>query len=524
MIASDRRAAAAVTWIVVAACASPAPAPSTSAAETGTVRIVVDGAFDDWAQVPVAGRASMGDARAAVIREVRAAADGEALFLHIAMSSPLVLQAHTAATRIVLDVDGDADTGRTADGLAGADVVLEFSPAPASGGTRGGFASWAADGRRGTAHDAGFAALPTHVSETFEVRIERAVLESFAGVATGERSRGRLVSDLEGGAVVSADFTWRPPPAAQVTQPAGAEAVTRAPGTTVRVIAWNVADQGIRRRPDAFARVLRALDADVVLLDELPATMTAAELSSFLAGVGGGWTLALGDGGGRQRAAVASRLPLEPARDFARVGYPDSVDVLLPLATFAQTRRDLAGAREDGLSTAGAIVDVDGRRVLFVAIDLACCGGAESVEDRFRRMQAGAIHSAAGATVARASVHAVVFGGDLNLVGSRRPLDVLVRGADPHGGDLSPAYALQLDGRSAATWRQDGPFGPGRLDWILHSPSTLRVMRAFAFESGDLSAAALARLGVDAADSDITSDHLPVVADLAWTDAPRSSR
>jgi endonuclease/exonuclease/phosphatase family metal-dependent hydrolase len=494
-----------------------------AASQRTSQRIVIDGAFDDWAQVSAASSASTHDATA-VARDVRTAADGEALFVRFTMPAPLVLQAHTAATRIVLDVDGDASTGRTAGGMAGADVVLEFSPAPTAGGARGGFAAWTVDGRRGTAHDAGFTALPTHVSQTFEARIERATLEAFTGTAVGERPRGRIVSDREGGAsAVSADFTWRVPPAARVAEPAGADALARAQGTAVRVVVWNVADRSIRERPDVFARVMRALAPDVVLLDELPADTDGADLSTFLALLGPEWTFALGDGGGRQRAAVASRLPLEPAPGFARVGYPDSVRALQPLATFAQTRRDLATALDDGISTAGAIVDVGGRRVLFVAADLACCGGEESVEDRFRRMQADAIRTAAE-RAAGDDVHAVVIGGDLNLVGSRRPLDILARGADPHGGDLAPAYALQLDGRTAATWRQDGPFGPGRLDWLLHSPSALRVIRAFAFESGDLAAVALISLGLQAADSDVTSDHLPVVADLAWTRGARPPR
>jgi endonuclease/exonuclease/phosphatase family metal-dependent hydrolase len=301
--------------------------------------------------------------------------------------------------------------------------------------------------------------------------------------------------------------------------PAEPDALARAPGTAVRVVAWNVADRTIRERPEIFARVLRALSPDVLLLDELPATTSHEELVTFLARLGDGWAFALGAGGGRQRAAVASRLPLEPAPAFERVQYPDSVRALLPLATFPQTRRDLTTALEDGISTAGAYVQVAGRRVLFVAVDLACCGGAESVEDRFRRIQADAVNGAARAAIGQTDgVGAIVVGGDLNLVGSRRPLEILGQSGPPVSTRLrlEPVYALQLDRRTAATWRQDGPFGPGRLDWMLYSPWSLAPLGAFVFESDDLSLHALSRLGVETGDSHITSDHLPVVTDFGW--------
>jgi len=507
----------AVLTTCLAGCATPASQSPSAPARAGTPHIVVDGAFDDWRGVP-ASVSTSNNAPTPTVHSAWTSADGEALFLRFALSSPVVLQAHDAATRIVIDVDGLAATGADIDGLEGADVVLEFSPAPANGGTRGGFVARTATGTTGTAHDVGYTGLPTHLSDTFEARIERATLEAFAGVKLGAEPRARIVSDAGGGALVAPGIVaWNPPPPARVALAAEADALERAPGTDVRVVQWNVADRTIRERPDAFVRVLRALAPDVLLLDELPATIDDAELGTFLARLGPDWSFALGAGGGRQRAAVASRLPLEPAPDFERVAYPDSVTALLPLATFPQTRRDLTTALQDGISAAGAYVELAGGRVLFVAVDLACCGGAESVEDRFRRIQADAINRAARAAVGRRDdISAIVVGGDFNLVGSRRPLEILGQSGPPVSARLrlQPVHALQLDGRTAATWRQDGPFGPGRLDWILYSPWSLAPLRAFVFESRDLSGAALERLGVRADDSDHTSDHLPVVADL----------
>jgi endonuclease/exonuclease/phosphatase family metal-dependent hydrolase len=97
------------------------------------------------------------------------------------------------------------------------------------------------------------------------------------------------------------------------------------------------------------------------------------------------------------------------------------------------------------------------------------------------------------------------------------PLDVVSRHLDPRGDHLEVVDALQLDGRSNATWSDPGkPFAPGRLDYMLYSDSTLEVARAFVFDSADLGAEWLDRHGVQAGDSAAASDHLPIVADFRW--------
>lgn len=76
-----------------------------------------------------------------------------------------------------------------------------------------------------------------------------------------------------------------------------------------------------------------------------------------------------------------------------------------------------------------------------------------------------------------------------------------------------PAPALRLNGVSMATWQSAGPFPPGRLDFVLHAPSSLAVLKAFPFDAADLAPQALSRLGLNVEDSRAVSDHLPVVVD-----------
>ena len=112
----------------------------------------------------------------------------------------------------------------------------------------------------------------------------------------------------------------------------------------------------------------------------------------------------------------------------------------------------------------------------------------------------------------------LVIGGDLNLVGSARPLEVLRAGLGSGGGDLAIVRPERLRDRSLATWRgtRDGdPFSPGRLDYVLYRSSVLRVERAFVLDAADLTREALERLRIRESDT-LQSDHLPLVVDFAF--------
>jgi endonuclease/exonuclease/phosphatase family metal-dependent hydrolase len=160
-------------------------------------------------------------------------------------------------------------------------------------------------------------------------------------------------------------------------------------------------------------------------------------------------------------------------------------------------------------------VDVLERPVLFVPVDLQSAGYDGSFQDELRILQARTLRDfVEEAVTASGSKSALVIGGDLNLVGSRAPLDLLAGGLD-HGSDLIPVDTYRLTDRSMATWRNDAtPFSPGRLDFVLISGSTLSVDRAFPFDAEEISEDLLTMLGVRPEVSRRTSDHLPLVVDL----------
>ncbi|MHC4993154.1 MAG: endonuclease/exonuclease/phosphatase family protein, partial [Planctomycetota bacterium] len=253
---------------------------------------------------------------------------------------------------------------------------------------------------------------------------------------------------------------------------------------------------------------LRALEPDVILLQEIPEDTTPLQLVEFarrwVPGSGprrSGWNALLGAGGGDLRCAVVTRLELDPVRALRVVPFPD-----LPQRTIRVAASEV-GAR---------------RRLLVLSVHLRCCGWAGSFEDRTRQVEADALRRAVQAALPATNAHGVLIAGDLNLVGSRRPLDLLAEGLDGDGSALTVAEMLQIDGRSNATWGDpDLPFVPGRLDFLLHADSSLERVNAFVMDTRDLEPQWLQRHGLRADDTVSASDHLPLVTDLRWSDGTR---
>ncbi|MDE2980640.1 MAG: endonuclease/exonuclease/phosphatase family protein [Gemmatimonadota bacterium] len=507
-----------------------------------------DGDFDDWEGVTAAVVDPAGDVPAGSPVDLGAVAmKDDARFLHllIDLGHTVTVQGMRGSVEMVLDTDGDARTGGAYGGMDGADlaVVLTRQPEPErdSHGAGVGIRRIGPDGagEMEQASRVGLLVSPTYSSDRFEVRLDRAAVAVVTGQrgATGQRAAARpgdamvgRLRYLRAGAVVDETAVFRhtlATPPGEDPPRLGADAVARRPGAH-RVVAWNVSSMSFRNNQDAFRRVVAALAPDVLLLDEIHFTVTPDDLAHFtrdLAAAGEGWTWWLASGGGRQRTAVgASGGEVRGERGMGRIGYPpgalegwlaeveDEPEVpgRAPPSVLARVEA------EGGLSATGAWVTVGGRDVLFVPVDLQSAGYDGSPRDRLRELQARTLNQAIAAALADRPGAGLVVAGDLNVVGSARPLDELRRGLGVGGRDLEVARPERLRDRSLATWRStwgEDPFSPGRLDYLLYRGTVLRVERAFLFDAADLSARARETLGVLASDTE-KSDHLPLVVDF----------
>ncbi|MCY3808705.1 MAG: endonuclease/exonuclease/phosphatase family protein [Gemmatimonadetes bacterium] len=522
--------------VALSACSGP---PSRAAAP---VQIWSDGLFDDWRGVPAAVIDSAGDAGEGSAVDLGAVhLHDDPQFLHVLaeMGDTVTILAMPGTLEVVMEIDGDPGTGNSYGGVEGADLVVVLSRLWGNGGSWGagvGVRRLGGDDPESveSASSVGLLVAPTHSSDRFEVRLDRRALADWSGIETpaaGDSIAVRLrFLALDSVADETETFHYRLATSPGADPPLlSAKSVDRTPGT-LRVVAWNVADGGFRDRRPAFERVVRGLNPDVVLLDEVHADVTMSELERFGDSLGEEsgpeWRWWLAQGGGRQRTVVGARgLQLLGDPSLARIAHePGALERWLeragnePEYPGMPPPSMLARAEaEGGLSATGAWVAWGGLEILFAPVDLQSAGYDGSPRDRLRELQARTLNRALAAALADRPGAGLVVAGDLNLVGSARPLEELRASLEAGGGNLQVARVERLRDRSLATWRSmdpRAPFSPGRLDYVLYRGAMLSLERAFIFDAEDLSAEALTLLGIHASDSR-ASDHLPLVADFS---------
>lgn len=240
-----------------------------------------------------------------------------------------------------------------------------------------------------------------------------------------------------------------------------------------RVSVWNVAESSFVRRPEIFRRVLEATQADIFSFDEVGEHTTRDQLLGALRGLRGNadtvWPLSWGAGGDYQRTVIASRTPLERVHEFSPLAFPSNTSLILSKAPDSlQTRLRADFAR--GVATNAAVVEVRGRRLLLVGLDLWARGNSpDSWEEARRRVEAATIRDAMALVVERLQsehkeVSGILVGGDMNLIAGRAPLDTLLTFAAGRFSGLTLAPAVHADGWSTLDMGRPGRSVPQRSD------------------------------------------------------------
>ncbi|QYK48250.1 MAG: endonuclease/exonuclease/phosphatase family protein [Phycisphaeraceae bacterium] len=440
-------------------------------------------------------------------RETVAFADDQYFYLRFSVEGePRALQASDQTVTIHLDIDGNGGTGATlldpidAAGM-GVDLEIAFSPRKPDGTLASGAAAAIVDAS-GTRTRIPTAALdllftPTYASGWYEVRISRHVATG-TDTSTFEEAgpwEGVItLADKDGQIRGWSDAFLATKPAA-ADQPALSDVVLPGkPEGSIRVLNWNVLWNSPEKNPASFVRVIESVRPDVVLIQEWVADEPAQIARWFTERIDsptGSWHALHGKSRG---IAIVAPHPITPL-------IKDGVE-------FPHNGRD------HGARFVAGIVPLPIGDIVVGSTHLKCCGSAGSPEDVTRIAEARAIATTLGAAMASDPTWVRVIGGDMNLVGTRAPLDEIGRGLDVDGSGLAAAPVRVLGDRSTYTWVDwNTQFTPGRLDWVLYSDAGSEVLNAFAIDTRRLSDAALARMGLDRMDS-AGSDHLPIVVDV----------
>ncbi len=294
---------------------------------------------------------------------------------------------------------------------------------------------------------------------------------------------------------------------------AAAERLPRAEGSELRVLVWNVSRHAVFQHAENYARVLARIDADLMILDEVPADGGADRLARALQ-LGHGWRISYGTSGHNQRSALLARGEWRALAGFGHIPYGRRARERLLAATHPDIREREARSLAGGVAAHGAILELDGRRLLVAGLDLQCCGDSpDSAEELRRLVEARAIRTLVERAAARSRLDAVIVGGDFNTTQGLAPVN-RVAGV----GRNTPPQLRRVDPRHAdgQTWTWDGrgtPFASKALDHVLHSRE-LVVRAALIFDPETLPPEQ--RLGLDPELMRQLGDHRPIVVDFAW--------
>lgn len=413
------------------------------------------------------------------------------------------IQAADFTTRIRIDADADLATGKRQMYQAGDPesdhpmmlsqgvdlTILVSPPAQEFGELRGGtkLNTHTTFATKSISHaDAGFYFLPTHNAPRYEARLDRSTIQSLQH----DGPVSIVVEHLAiGGRVLRTQSFATTLPRYKPNTPIN-DPITPNPANGVRVMSTNVLYSSPLKDPEPFARVLDAIDPDVILYQEWFKT-TQDDVRAWIdEHLGKDWSLIMGDD--RSGVAIATKLKV-----------------------LESISKPVAAHREDRPSrVVAAVVETNGNHLILVSLHLKCCGGAGSDEDTKRIAQAHQIHGLVLELREKYPNAGVVIGGDFNLVGSRTPLELMATGLGVDNQDLAPVSTTCLGTQSMLTWTDaESSYTPGRLDWILVDDHAWNPFHSWSLDTARLSDQALKDAGLKRDDSRAT-DHLPIVVDL----------
>jgi endonuclease/exonuclease/phosphatase family metal-dependent hydrolase len=461
--------------------------------------IQIDGDFSDWTSGASIGGDPAGDEGSSGIdfRTIYAADDQDWAFLRFDTTTEIQGDEGNSVV-FALDTDENPGTGFPV-GSLGAELVWRL-------GERRGFVY-----PSGSPVEIGHASIglvlgPTVSGEDFELALSRSAEPEGMTLFQGPGFDVFIWDDDNGDAAGPYSYSF-----AGGEQPVPSISLTRDDPDHIRICAYNVQNDGLfsgGAREAALDRILNAVDPDVWVFCEVwdhNAGEVADRVEEFLpSGPGESWSAVKLDAGN----VVVSRL-----------------DILDAWEIFPGNRLTAV------LVDARPLYDSD---LLVVANHWSCC-----TADQNRQAQADALIAflrdarTPGGTLDLEPETPIVAAGDFNLVGWRRQLETLVTGdiadngtwgpdspPDWDGSDFDIATARHPDARFVYTWRRDNStFYPGRLDYFCYSGSVVTLHNNFTVETRNMSPESLGDAGLLWDDTEVASDHGPVVGDLSLNDS-----
>ncbi len=451
--------------------------------------ITIDGVFDDWASVPVAYSDVQGDGAQEDFAELKITNDDTFLFFKLTFHNPEFRLRRSNSITLYIDTDRNVETGLAINGI-GAELEWCF------GCGEGTFH----DGEETTTigrSDLTLFMAPAFSSQTFEIALSL----SSAPLTLEDTQIPELLSLA---LVTSAQEDFLPDDPGQLEYlidptPVGGPALiplSRTGEEHLRIITYNTEFSGPLDpvRQPAFERIIKALDPDILAFQEMGSASQVEPLIADWLQTTSLWSVSVGNGN-----SVVSKYPI------------------------LDTAELISGRRISAI-----LVDTQavlGTRLLLLNTHLLPFNDALSQEDADELiMQLRAWRSGDGPFELPPNTP-IVHVGDFNLAGSSQLLKTLRDGdisdESRFGSDFSPDWdaTSMTDLNSRQTGLRAGfttsRGGASKLDYVFYTDSVMEVGNHYVLNTTAMSQTELAVNGLEAEDTDLASDHLPRVVDIA---------
>ncbi len=350
---------------------------------------------------------------------------------------------------------------------------------------------------------------------------------SSSSAPSDESSTAARQSSSPAPAAAKSDAASRRPAAAPA--PAAKPFIEREDANDLRIVVFNIDSVYPERKylmNRAFKRVVKALDPDILALQEIGGMHSAEFVAEMLDEImpladGAKWHAYKGTSN-HMANLIAARFPLSMTGD-----------VTVP------------PAREEGdrqARVAFALIDLPDDRFatdLYLTNHHFKSSGGEA-NDELRQEEADALVNwlrdarTPGDSVDLPENTPIVVVGDLNTVGGPQIIKTVLTGdiqdEQRFGADAAPDWddSPMTDakpkhnavGPDVYTWRNDrSEFDPGRLDYVIYSDSVMEVAHSFVLNTTTMSEKLLADAGLETYDVcddgvGVVFDHLPLVVDF----------
>lgn len=460
-------------------------------------RILLDENKLDWITVQTAW-SSTSSTHGIALNEFKVTNDEDFVFLYFKSDETYSLQS-SSGINLYIDTDNNYNTGFKKDSI-GAEIVFNF-------GQRSGTAYLNNTQQSISFSDLFMVTAPTIDSDWFEVAISRDAKIGNNNVFNASNIKLILSdqSDINGASTGAVNYTLMN----SSVDPLPVYSFTKIEDNHLRVLAHNVQFDGFfeEAKKPAYERLYKVIEPDIIGFSEIynhSGTQVANRLEEMLPSpTGKQWNAT-----NIQDNFVATRYTIKSS--WAAGGFGNGVFLL-----------DL---RPDYNTDA-----------LVVVAHPPCCDN-----DATRQTEVDAIMSfireakQPGGDLALNDSTPIIIMGDMNFVGKQQQVTTLLTGnivdEATYGNDFTPdwngnpfvdakPYVTNLPMTfTQGTSTSPGSFTKGRLDYIVYSGSVLDLQNSFVLYTNTLSPAQLTANNLLFNDTEVSSDHFPVVSDFKVTE------